>query len=143
MSEYKPVRPVELRVKAKSLAAEARIIKAEEAKAKRIARKLEAAGKAAERQRQTFLSLQTHRKQDVRSEARSTHIARAFLSGLNYTQVEERRWDFPNWDRVESIVKKYTGGSNVAMEAFAKWQKQGEDAVVEIPIERELLALTK
>lgn len=69
---------LELKVKAKSLADEARTIRKEE-------RKLIAAGKGATWER---ANLYEHRVGVVRREARATHLARAYLSGLRYRQVE-------------------------------------------------------
>lgn len=69
---------VELKIKAKSLADEARTIRAEELKLK-----AKGLGPSAE-----YQSLHLHRTRDVRREARLTHLARAYLRKMPYPCVE-------------------------------------------------------
>ena len=66
-----------LRVKAKSLAAEARIIRHEEYRAKRIW------------DTETLNSLHSHRVKVVRHWSRITHLALAYLKGTPYLSVEQ------------------------------------------------------
>lgn len=133
---------VYLKIKIKSLAAEATDIHREErkfnigargrtrarreqqlrlndltdAQRKRIERNLRfPSGKAME----IFTGLRDHRVNVVRPEARATLIAYAFLRGLPYEQVEPSAKTAPNWKRVEELVKKY--GEDVLSERMARF----------------------
>lgn len=81
----------QLKVKAKSLAAESKIIKQE----KRVQRKLLENRRKRELNADGFIqnmnSLDSHNKDVVAIEARATHLARAFLSGRTYDHVEKKR----------------------------------------------------
>lgn len=81
-----------LKVKLKSLAAEAKIIRDLENKPENKAFKD---------------SLSYHRKLDVRREARATLLAYAFLRGKNYRDVERKTYEEPNTYRVGKLVDKY------------------------------------
>ena len=80
-----------LRVKVKSLMAEARIIRAEE--------------------RRTFGVLQhelwSHRTNELRREARASHIAYGLIRGLTMEQMERKSYTKPDQARVDAMVKKY------------------------------------
>ena len=105
---------VELKVKVKSLAEEARIIRKEEHKAKRSARW------HAERQdvegtvkyRRLRNSLYEHRLDVVRFECRCAELARAFIKGTPYRKVEQSTRDGSYQmgrikGRVQKLVNKY------------------------------------
>ena len=93
-----------LRVKLKSLAEEARIIKVEEQRANGC-RKFELQN-----------SLREHRIGIVRSEARATLLAYQFLRGIPYSVIEKpSKENPPNWHRVDKMVKKY--GTNEKFKA--------------------------
>jgi hypothetical protein len=79
-----------LKVKLKSLAEEARIIRKEEKKNKRL----------------RYL-LSEHRRGTVRLEARHTHIAYGFIRGKTYEQIEPKCKTPVEWDRVRKMVTKY------------------------------------
>ena len=83
-----------LRVKVKSLADEAKIIRREEHRSKNW---------------YEWYSLKQHRKGIVRREARSAQLALAFLRGVPYEKVESytRVGNEPNWKRVKDLVMKY------------------------------------
>jgi hypothetical protein len=83
-----------LRVKIKSLAAEAKIIRREEDRAKSW---------------HEWLSLKEHRRTVVRSEARAAQLALAFLRGIPYEKVEPfvHPGHEPNWSRVAALAVKY------------------------------------
>jgi len=85
---------IQLKVKVKSLAEEARIIRKEERKAKG-------------RDSQLLSSLQCHRRISLREESRSAQLAYAFLRGLQYEQVERKCKTPPNWYRVKQLVEKF------------------------------------
>lgn len=81
---------VELKVKEKSLAEEARIIRREELKAKKSARyhREHQDEENAARYEKTRLSLYEHRIDIVRHECRATNLARAYIKGTPYRVVE-------------------------------------------------------
>lgn len=81
---------VYLKVKLKSLAEEAKIIRHEEKKG----------GDHRE-------GLHRHRVDDVRSEARHTVLAYNFIRGRSYKQTEPFTTSPPNRSRVLKMVKKY------------------------------------
>lgn len=81
-----------LKIKIKSLAAEAKIIRLEE---KRI-------GINSIRE-----SLYRHRIDVVRHEARHTQLAYCFLRGLNYKKIEPNAKSVPDWAKVRKMVEKY------------------------------------
>jgi len=108
----------QLRIKAISLALEAQAIRKDERKA------LVRRDRAKTEKRRTklynqYADLRMHRVIDVRNEARATNIARGFLRGLRYDQIETlpkgtNRYDSyllsndgPNWDRVLRLIEKY------------------------------------
>ena len=76
---------IELKIKAKSLAAEARFIRKEEQKLKGHYHRGMAAGYTEEAPKHLYTL------RDVREEARQTHLARAFLKGTPYRKVETNR----------------------------------------------------
>lgn len=92
-----------LRVKSKSLAEEARIIRREELRTHGALRD----------------ELHQHRVRELRFEARATHLAYGFIKGRTLEQMEPKRYvgDWPKWmiemsdkalfDRVRVMIKKY------------------------------------
>lgn len=99
-----------LKVKIKSLAEEARIIRHQERSFKARAR---AAKKTETKQALygTFWGLKGHRIVDVRNEQRSTLLAYGFIRGRRYSQLEQKCERKPNWKRVKEIVAKYGDSS--------------------------------
>jgi len=105
---------VELKVKVKSLAAEATIIRQEELKAKKSARwcrehQLSEQTAHYERNR---ASLYEHRIDIVRFECRAAELARAFIKGTPYRKVERstRSGDYIMGrlhGRIQKLVNKY------------------------------------
>ena len=115
---------VELKVKSKHLSEEARIIKFEERKQLKQYRWAEAQYRATgmngmyprwdDKAFKTYCSLNHHRKWDVRNENRATFLARAFIAGVPYTSVEQKRKPEKESDfqililpRVWTMVVKY------------------------------------
>lgn len=86
-----------LKIKIKSLAAEARIIRKETRRVKRISIKN---------------GLALHRKGIVRFEARHALLAYGFLRGLEYRQMEQKAHEPPDWKKVRKMIEKY--GSHLA-----------------------------
>lgn len=68
---------IELKIKSKHLAEEAKIIRFEERRQKA-------------RNKQLYFSLRSHRRWDVRNENRATFLARAYLAGKAYSVVEQK-----------------------------------------------------
>lgn len=83
-------------------AREARLVR----RAARAATK--AAIPVAERLSKLRLSLRDHRL-GLSDEARSTHLARTFLKGQPYTEVENRRYSWPDWNAIHRMAEKYAG----------------------------------
>ncbi len=81
-----------LKIKLKSLAAEAKIIRKEEKRAK---------------SQSIRESLYRHRIDVVRYEARHTNIAYGFLRGRTYAQIETNPKTPPNWDKIRRMIEKY------------------------------------
>lgn len=89
-----------LKVKIKSLAEEARIIRLEERKA--------LSGGEKYRDEKLYLSLREHRIRDVRSEQRHALLAYAFLRGRRYDATERSRRDI-SYSRFRDLVEKFGG----------------------------------
>jgi len=85
---------IHLKIKLKSLAAEARIIRMEEKKSHGLLRN----------------SLHLHRVFDVRGEARHTQLAYAYLNGKRYRDIERTCHISPSNDRIRRMVEKYGDG---------------------------------
>jgi hypothetical protein len=135
--------PVYLKVKLKSLAEEARIIKHEENKRKVPQRqrnvvkqeqlvegrgfRAEDKARRAKRRSQPWYELSAqelhglhlHRVHNVRREARLTQIAYGYLRGRDFKQVDSGN-DLidADWQRVSAMVKKYGDGVDTNV---AKW----------------------
>ena len=80
-----------LRVKLKSLAEEARIIRREEQRTFGALRE----------------ELHRHRVDIVRKVARDTHVAYGLIRGKTIDQIEPGRKSEPDWTAVEKMVQKY------------------------------------
>lgn len=102
---------VYLKIKIKSLAAEARIIRQETKKYPGDS--------------PTRLSLYQHRTQDVRQESRSACLAYGFLRGRTYAQMEAWCYAGPDWKRIESLITKFgVGDPRELTQQFAAWKDQ-------------------
>ena len=97
---------VYLKIKCKSLAAEAQIIRAEE-------RKFPG-------EHPIRYGLHEHRVLDVRRAARSSYIAYGFLKGMPYMQIESKAKKPPNWGEILTMIKKY--GTTKDQEKFEGWK---------------------
>ncbi len=91
-----------LRVKLRSLVAEARIIKRQEARVRR--------GELRE-------ELSLHRRTVVRRAARETGLALGFIKGREYREMEPTTHLPPDWVSVDKMLKKY-GPSGISVERF-------------------------
>ena len=101
-----------LKVKIKSLAAEARIIRFEEAKARK------------RKNTEWRSGLASHRRGIVRSAARHTHLAYGFLRGRSYKQMEAKCTIKPDWKRVLTMVEKYGASYDYDNESWQDFQKR-------------------
>ena len=111
---------IELKIKSKHLALEPAIIRREEKKLKKQLSWYKktyqvtdiSEHKESYKIHSKWYDLHHHRKTVVRNEARSTHLARAFLAGLDYKQVEAKRHDEELYQhtilpRIIEMVAKY------------------------------------
>lgn len=112
-----------LRIKIKSLAAEARIIRHDELKYKNRWRRNALSLREAEvsqdrdradliqsgivRDRDAFGSLRNHRTGDVRHEARSALLALGYLRGRPYESIESKAFEKPDTRRIAELVVKF------------------------------------
>ena len=108
-----------LKVKVKSLAAEARIIRHDE----EVWRHREH-----DKGRPTFFGLRAHRTWDVRNEARAAQLAYAFLRGKPYSVTEPtgkdnggRRSNPTDWARVTKIAAKYGPDRTLEWPTVKEW----------------------
>lgn len=116
---------LKLKIKLKSLAAEAAMIRREENKLLRQSR--------SEKEHQKlhhavtpeiFFELRVHRTFDVRRESRATGWAYAYLRGVPFAKVEAKPYDkgsVPHIQckqRMEALVKKYAYGQLGGIEAW-------------------------
>lgn len=108
---------IKLKIKSKHLALEAGVIRFEEQKLKRQIEWLKKHQKneAEMGAMGTWNSLNSHRKFEVRNEARATYIARAYIEGRKYNTVEHNLKDIGTFysyimPRVVSMVIRYKLG---------------------------------
>jgi hypothetical protein len=97
------VRAAELRVKIKSLAAEARIIAREE---RRVLSRIRRGGDPAAGWL-TFRHLHDHRRRVVGTAAREALLAYAFLRERPYATVEPPNSRQPDWDSVYRVAERF------------------------------------
>jgi hypothetical protein len=109
-----------LKIKLKSLAAEARIIRKEEIKLRNRARQRRAKGKPVD-VAATLDALHEHRIMAVRRESRLTHLAYGFLRGRSYTAMERKATTLKpsDWTRVKAMIQKY-GGTEIDLTTWRK-----------------------
>ena len=106
-----------LKVKVKSLAAEAKIIRREEQRCK--SRPADKPGRT-----ELLLQLKAHRRDTVRREARHSLLALGYLRGRTYRTMERTCHQSPSWSEVERMVKKY--GPPAHNTSFEDWRKESE-----------------
>lgn len=122
-----PHQSLELKVKAASLAAEARIIRKLEHRLKRRSTpesKKPRPGLTDDRNFKSYISLNNHRRWNIRIEARATHLARAFLRGQDYKLLEKKAYSVPPLKRAGEIALKYGHRDAKLTDAWAAWHKQ-------------------
>lgn len=100
-----------LRVKIKSLAAEAKIIRREEVKFKPQVS-----------ENGIYESLHNHRTYDVRNEARSAQLAYGLLRGIEYSRIESKCYEPPNEIRIRDNVARFgLVSKDVALKQVKDW----------------------
>lgn len=125
----RPQSPLELKVKAASLAAEARIIRRLELRLKRrqTASGKPRAGLRDPRNAEPFFKLQAHRRIDIRYEARATHLARTFLKGVPYGTAEQKTHCWPPLKRAGEIAAKYAvGDKRIVAQRWEQWKQEAD-----------------
>jgi hypothetical protein len=106
---------IKLKIKSKHLALEAGVIRFEELKLKRQIEWLKTHQKDEATFRSEWESLNSHRRFDVRNEARATYIARVYIEGRKYETIENNIKDLGTFNtyifpRVLTMVIKYKHG---------------------------------
>jgi hypothetical protein len=99
--------PVTLRVKIKSLAAEARIISREERRALRHLLRLAPDAPARPDAQTTYVSLRAHRREVVGRAAREALLAYGFLRGRAYARLEPSNSSSPDWDGIRKVAERF------------------------------------
>jgi hypothetical protein len=131
-SKETPVKPLYtnarfLKIKIKSLAAEARIIKAEERKVKAAPFKYGGGGGGT-----AYRELRNHRILVVREECRLTQIAYGFIRGRTYSQIERpaKPLDYMQWGKIEKMVLKYAFANSMVNVGLGRCNTVQYDAAV-------------
>ena len=121
---------VELKIKAKHLALEPAIIRKEEQAALKEARWCRANNRLPNAAHARYISLNNHRRWNVRNEARATELARAYLAGKEYKTVEQKRKPeneskFQRYivPRIAVMAMKYGKASKVTDQEIIDWAK--------------------
>ena len=123
-----------MKVKIKSLAAEARIIRHDERKALahgRAAAKLQLSSESYDGYH-TYSSLREHRISVVRTEARASVLAYAFIRGRPYRSVEPSCHEQPRWPLVQSIIQRFStmlSGTKVLHPDLVAWYMSAGETV--------------
>lgn len=135
---------IELKIKSKHLSLESKVIRFEERKLQKQVKWLEKNGKRDDKYRYhidtdpywsiiyKLGSLTDHRKRVVGTENRSTFLARAYIEGVPYNKVEQKRKDEKHYEfnckvlpRVLEMVKKYHPvyevRKNITLDVLKDW----------------------
>ena len=105
---------IELKIKAISLADEARTIRRFERAQRRLGNL------------EKYVSLRSHRINEVRQEARATHLARAYIAGKTYKSVEQKvkkgkELSSHDHTRIKNMVWKYGGYAPDLKDKIKAW----------------------
>ena len=116
-------RRIFLKIKLKSLACEARIIRREEARLRDRCMKEQAPNPRPF----TFArgEMEAHRRYVVGKEARHTLLAYSFIRGRAFHEVEQKSKTPPDWEKVWRMVDRY-GGQGVRPEYLSKWYTEAQ-----------------
>ena len=74
-----------------------------------------------------YFRLQGHRTYTVRREARATHLARCFLRGRTYREVEKDARTRPDWITIDRLLKKYA--TKEQLDGFAEWKAGAQNVI--------------
>ena len=119
---------VELKIKSKHLSVEAQIIRFEEQKLRKQINWLKEHQKPFTSLDEKWDSLNAHRRIDVRQENRATFLARAYIEGKAYLNVEQKRKPEKEYDfsrvmkRVAAMVAKYGKDTNITYETVKNYE---------------------
>jgi len=101
-----------LKIKVTSLAAEQKLIRAEE---RRFKKRKQGAHPVRE-------ALYFHRTKDIRPELRCANLAYGFLKGIPYKTMETKAYTQPDWTRVRKLAEKFgEDDSRVIAQRYAQW----------------------
>lgn len=123
--------PYLLRVKTNALIQEAFILRAEHAKALRLAKRLEKSkrDKAAEGHFAKACAIQSNIAKVLRPQIRATLLARGFLKGHKYSTLEPIRYTRPDWALIERLAVQNSGISAVDVrQNLERWKQEGDAA---------------
>lgn len=110
-----------VKIKVKSLAEEAKMIRREE----NLLKWKKRAARGRERAQKAIQGLQLHRVREVRREARSANLAYGFMLGLEYDQMENFAWSQPDWNKIQRLIENYgEGGHNELLDKFQSWKEK-------------------
>lgn len=136
----------QLKIKIKSLAAEARIIRHEERKAKasKLWHRTRQHKEDADRYWWVQIDLHHHRTFDVRRASRAALLAYAFLRNRPYKTVEQKAHSLPGWWAsypwvpAQKLITKYGNGrapaqGNNLSDEFKAWILAGEEKTESAP----------
>lgn len=119
---------IELKIKSKHLGLEAGVIRHEERTLRTMINYARAKNKnTLNKMESMWYSINQHRRWNVRNENRATFLARAFLDGKFYKEVEQKRkpeneYKFKRYivPRVVAMVNKY-GTQTVSEDTIMNW----------------------
>lgn len=120
---------VYLRVKIRSLAEEAKIIRSEERKISFEVKERHPRRTLSTEKDPVFFGLRQHRVEDVRREARASLLAYGLLRGRVYEQIERSCHEMPDISRVRDLVQKYGADRNLPIRDKAAMAKFIEEWV--------------
>lgn len=121
---------VYLKIKIKSLAAEAAIIRQEENRCRRSQAYAKAHDNEADKEQWglTRFGLASHRRFEVRPESRHAGLAYGFLKGRSYAQMEVWCHEAPDFERIAKLAERFGEGDRREIaQRFQQWQDQAKE----------------
>lgn len=116
---------IELRIKSKHLGEEAKIIRHEERKLKRQIDWQRNNNVDPQSLKWQYVNIKEHRRTVVRNENRATFLARAYIDGRKYEEIEKKRHDdsllISITPRIVDMVNKYGKGPKVDHKIIFAW----------------------
>lgn len=114
-----------LKIKIKSLAAEARMIRHEELKFIHHPSRHNTSGLIVDGSHPTRAALYHHRVDVVRAESRAALLAYGYLRGRTYAQMEAKATTPPDWANVTRLVSKYGDRVKAQVDGVKAWAEGG------------------